>query len=72
MKNTKTPHDLFNYTKYPFKNTKIPPKAKLIFFVFSKAKSVILLYIKIKKPKIPLFNNPSFLDLGGKKIFLLL
>jgi hypothetical protein len=48
------------------------PRQSLFFFVFFKAKSVILLYIKIKKPKIPLFNNPSFLDLGGKKIFLLL
>jgi hypothetical protein len=42
-------------------HVKIPkyPQAKLFFF-FYEAKNVILLYMKIKKPEIPLSNNPSF------------
>jgi hypothetical protein len=27
-----TPNDTLSYTKYPFENTKIPPKVKLFFF----------------------------------------
>ena len=52
---------------------KIPkyPQAKLFFF-FYEAKNVILLYMKIKKPEIPLSNNPSFFYLESKEVFLLL
>jgi hypothetical protein len=57
-----TPNDTLSYTKYPFENTKIPPKVKLFFFlVFSKVKNILLLCIwKVEKPEIPLSNNSIF------------
>jgi len=38
IKNTKTPHDPFNFTKYLCKNIKIPLKAKLLFCLFCSSK----------------------------------
>jgi hypothetical protein len=43
-----------------------------VFFVFSEAKNVFLRYIKLKKPEVPLFSSPSFFDIGGKEVLLLL
>jgi len=47
-------------------------RRKLLFFVFSEVKNVILLYIKLEKTEISLFSSLSFFDLGDKEIFLLL
>jgi hypothetical protein len=41
VKILKCPHGPLNYIKYSSKDTKIPPKAKLFFWVFSEAKNVI-------------------------------
>jgi hypothetical protein len=46
--NTKTPSWSSYYTKHTCKIIKIPPNAKLLF-IFSKTKSVIWLYLKIRK-----------------------
>jgi len=45
----KCPHEPVNYTKYPYENIKIPPKEKLIFFVFFKVKNVHSLYMDYEK-----------------------
>jgi hypothetical protein len=39
MKISKHPHDPPTYTKYPYENTKIPPKAKL-FLSFLRLKAL--------------------------------
>jgi len=39
------------------------------FFVFSKGKNIILLYMKIEKPEILLSSSPFFLTWGQKNIF---
>jgi len=69
VKILKHPHGSLNYTKYQCKNTKIPLKKKLLF-IFSEAKNVILLYMKIEKNlKYPYLATHPFFILGAKKYF---
>jgi len=50
MKILKHPYSPLNYTKYPWKNTKIPPKAKLFFLSFLKLKAFFAYTWKLEKP----------------------
>jgi hypothetical protein len=73
MKNTKRPHGLLNYTKYYVKIPKYSQKQSFFFFLSFLRLKVLFYYTwKLKKPVIPSSNSPSFFDLGGKEVFLLL
>jgi len=55
-------------------HVKIPkyPKRQSFFFIFFEAKSVILIYMKIRKTWNILCSSLSFYNIAGKEVFLLL
>jgi hypothetical protein len=71
LKYQNTPDDPGNYPKNRCENTKIPQMLTL-FFVLSKAKTILLLYMNNEKTKKILVQQPNnILILEEKKIFLL-
>jgi len=55
----KHPYSPLNYTKYPCKNTKIPPKTKLFFLSFLRLKELFAYTWKLEKPEYPCGRKPK-------------